>query len=389
MKVLHLTSSFPRREGDHHAPFMAALMAAQARAGIDVVVLAPHDQGLPTAERMGAAAVRRFRYGPPRAEVLAYRGGLVGTTRSPAGAAMLGPFLAAFSAAAARLARAERVDVVHAHWWLPGGLAGTLAARAARVPLVVTCHGSDVELAAHPGSRWRAPARAVLGRAALVAAVSDALSERIRTALGIGAQTLRMPVPHLPGPGDEPPAPAPAVPEGMLRLLCVGRLSGEKGFDVAVAAVARLAAAGRDVSLEVAGEGPARPALEAAARSARSAGGAVRLVGALSPAELSDAYRRVHAVLVPSRHEGLGLVALEALAHGRPVIASAVGGLAEVVKPGDGLLVPPGDVAALAEAIGRLPLPPPVGSALAAHRPEEVGRAHLEAYGRALAGRAR
>jgi glycosyltransferase involved in cell wall biosynthesis len=89
----------------------------------------------------------------------------------------------------------------------------------------------------------------------------------------------------------------------------------------------------------------------------------------------------VHALVAPSRREGLGMVALEAFTRGRPVVASRVGGLAESVEDGvDGYLVPPEDPIALAAAIARLPFGPPKGTATLRHSPIEVGRSHLEAY---------
>ncbi len=89
----------------------------------------------------------------------------------------------------------------------------------------------------------------------------------------------------------------------------------------------------------------------------------------------------VHALVAPSRREGLGLVALEALGRGRPVVASSVGGLPEAVdNRDDGVLVPPGNALALAEALARLPLPPPAGLSLVKHSAAEVGKTHRSAY---------
>jgi glycosyltransferase involved in cell wall biosynthesis len=374
VKVLHLTSSFPRREGDHHAPFMAELVRAQRQAGIEAVVLAPHGAGLARFEVMGGCPVHRFRYAPSALEVLGYRGGLISTVRTPLGMAVLPGFLAAFTAAAVRLARREQVDLIHAHWWLPGGLVGSVAARCSGLGLVLTCHGSDVALASR--GPLRPLARSVLGSALSLAAVSGPLAEQVELLSGRAVQVLRMP---LPAP-VVPPLPLPPVhKEEGLRLLCVGRLSREKGFDVAIEAVKRLRAGGARVSLDIVGEGPQGDALAA------QAGQGIALLGPLAPRQLRLAFDAAHAVVVPSRHEGLGLVALEALARRRPVIAARVGGLVEVVGDGDGLLVAPGDPVALAEAIARLPLPEPTGAALAAHEPARVGQDHLVAYQEALA----
>src|SRR6185437_9795218 len=120
---------------------------------------------------------------------------------------------------------------------------------------------------------------------------------------------------------DEPP-----------HILYVGRLSEEKG-------VRELAEAAEGLPLVVVGEGPLRPLLPQAA-------------GFLPPAEVGAFYERASIVVVPSRREGYGMVAREAMAHGRPVVATGVGGLLDAVEDGvTGLLVPPGDVALLREAI--------------------------------------
>src|SRR5205807_2333942 len=102
----------------------------------------------------------------------------------------------------------------------------------------------------------------------------------------------------------------------------------------------------------VVGEGDRGDELEALAASS---GARVEFTGALAPAELTARYRQARAVVVPSRREGFGIVAAEAAAAGRAVIASAVGGLPDIVRPGvNGVLVPPGDVDALARAIADL-----------------------------------
>lgn len=387
MKVLHLASSFPRHAEDHHAPFMGQLMLAQQSAGIETLVLAPHDAGLRVREELGPTTVYRFRYAPGSLEVLGYRGGLMGTARTPVGAVALPGYMAAFAARAIRLARTGQADVIHAHWWLPAGLAGAVAARASGLPLVITCHGTDVELAGRPG--LRALSAAVLRRADLVAAVSESLAARLRLGPAPDCRVLRMPLARLPRPtdgGTPDPEPGARRNRGALQLLCIGRLSKEKGFDLAVAAVAGLGGQGSEVRLDIVGDGPERATLETAARACS---GLVTLRGALSPEALRVAIDACDAVLVPSRHEGLGLVALEAMARGRPVIASAVGGLVDVVAPEDGLLVPPEDVGALMAAIRCLPLPAPAGAALVAHDPERVGQEHRAAYEEILAGRAR
>lgn len=371
LRVLHITSTFPRHDGDHDGAFMADLMAAQIEVGIQPVVLAPHGAGLPRRDRVAGAEVYRFRYGPDSWEKLGYAGGLISSVRTPRGAVALSPFLVAFTLAARRLIRDERIDVVHAHWWLPGGLVGAVATTAA-VPLVITSHGSDVELLKRAAL---APlGRAVLRRAAAVGAVSEPLARGLERLGRVPVRVLRMPLDVTAETGRTPVPLSPPI-----RLLGVGRMSTEKGFDVAIDAVDLLHRRGVEVKLRLIGDGPRRS--ELVRQAGRLPADVVTIDRPVPPHELDAALAACHALVAPSRHEGLGLVALRALARGRPVVGSRVGGLVEVVsEPADGLLVDPGDVAALAAAIERLPLPPPVAAAVAGHRPSVVGAIHRAVY---------
>ena len=371
MRVVQLTSSFPRWDGDVSGLFIRDAAAALVDAGVEVDVVAPHDAGASTREELGGIRVRRFRYAPDGAEVLAHRGGLLAEARRPERALLLPCFLAAFAWSAWQAVRGRKPDVVHAHWWFPAGLLAVPICRLTNTPLVITLHGSDVHIARsralRPIARW------VLQQAAVVGVVSEALRAEAIAELGVDparCDVLRMPVmvDDVATSLDAAPPPPP------LRLVAVGRFAPEKGFDVLLAAL-------RDVDAELDVFGAGTEVLT---------GGSVRGHGARPRAEIADALSRAHALVVPSRREGLGLVALEALAAGRPVIASRVGGLIETVEDGvDGLLVEPDDPVALATALRRLPLPAPAGRAVERHRPAVIARRHLAAYSLALSARRR
>ncbi|HUQ38900.1 MAG TPA: glycosyltransferase [Acidimicrobiales bacterium] len=377
MRVLHLTSSFPRSPDDSTAPFILDLARLESHAGLEVEVLAPHDRGLLVDETWGGVTVHRFRYGPQAWERLAHRGGLLAAVRRPLGAVMVAPYLLAFLGSALSRARAGRPEVLHAHWWFPSGLIAVLVGRLLALPVVVTVHGSDAGLAARPGLRRLA--RWVIRRATIVGTVSDALAAAMAPAAGGDSSRfdrLRLPVEPATGPPVVPPPPLP------LRLVAVGRLTPEKGFATAVEAVNSLVREGVDVELDLMGDGPERARLAALAAPS---GGRIRLHPAGTRREMTDRIDAAHALVVPSRREGLGLVAVEALARNRPVLASSVGGLPEVVTDGvDGIVVPPDDPAALATAIRRLPLPSPGADAVARHAPAAVLAAHVDAYQAAL-----
>ncbi len=154
--------------------------------------------------------------------------------------------------------------------------------------------------------------------------------------------------------GPEPPPP-PARP----RFAAIGRLIPIKGFDVLLEAFARLRAEIPDVTLEIAGDGPL------AAELRRAAPEGVQFLGHVGP--VAEVYERNAVVVVPSRGEGFGMVALEAGERGRAAIVTEVGGLPEIVDDGrTGIVVPPEDSAALAAAMLQLATDPVRVAALGA-----------------------
>ena len=135
------------------------------------------------------------------------------------------------------------------------------------------------------------------------------------------------------------------------RLLCIGRLSEEKGQLLLLQAAARLAAEGMQFELVLAGDGELRAEIEAAI-SRHKLDGRVRVTGWISGERVREEILAACALVLPSFSEGLPVVIMEAMALRRPVIATFVGGIPELVSPGEhGWLVPPGDVEALGGAM--------------------------------------
>jgi glycosyltransferase involved in cell wall biosynthesis len=153
-------------------------------------------------------------------------------------------------------------------------------------------------------------------------------------------------------------------------LLVVAALVHRKGLDVLLDALARLAAEGLRPTLWIAGDGRARSALERLTRELRL-GPQVRFLG--ERRDIADLLAACDVFILPSRREGLGVAALEAMAAARPIVATRVGGLAEaVVHERTGLLVPPDDPPALADALARLLRDPALRARLAAEGPARI-----------------
>ena len=234
----------------------------------------------------------------------------------------------------ARLLR-RRPDVLHTHL-VHADLLALPAGAAARVPLrVSTKHGFNEFRSNKLVARAdRTAARFAHRQIAISAGLADYL------AATEGFDRSSFTVVHYGIDPGEPPPPPPAEP----RLLSVGRLIPIKGLEVLLRAFATARREVPELTLELAGAGPLEAELRAAAPEA------VTFLGRVSP--VAPLYERNAIVVVPSRGEGFGMVALEAAERGRAAIVSDVGGLPEIVDDGKtGLVVPPGDAEALARAI--------------------------------------
>ena len=259
---------------------------------------------------------------------------------------------AALTARAARAAR--RADVIYAHYLFPtGAVAMAAAAGAHGIPYVLTAHGQDVRNLDRRSLRQAtAPA---LSRAAGLIAVSRHLAD------ALGAAGLRLPPVHVIdmgvnmerfAPGDRAQARARLglAPDGPV-VLAVGGLTERKNPLGLLQAFARVRRSRPDARLALVGDGPLAPAVDAGVRRL-GLDGAVMRPGAVPHGDVADWVAACDLLAIVSRVEPLGVAALEALAGGRPVVATRIGGVGEVVPdPGAGRLVDPLDPAAIASAI--------------------------------------
>lgn len=376
MNVVFLTHAFPRHAGDPVGSFVLRLAVLLRDEGIEIRVVAPAAPGVAEHDTIEGVPVTRFRYAPRSLETLAYTGTMMTQVReSRAALAALGGLVAADSLAAYRAIGRHDAALLHAHWWFPGGFAGSLASRLRGVPQVTTLHGSDIA-AARVNALATRGFRHVMHSATTVTTVSRWLAEEAAT-LAPGVQPVVAPMPVDPSLFTAREGPPPRD-----RLLFVGKLNEQKGIAHLLRALAVTRAKPRlDIVVGPGSdEGPMR-------QLAAQLGVDQRITWhpLMPQAKLAALYHEVTALVAPMIGEGLGLIAVEAALCGLPVVAADSGGLRDIVSDGKtGALVPPADPAALAAALDALLARPDQGAALGA-----AGRLHaLETWApRAVAQR--
>ncbi|MEQ9558383.1 MAG: glycosyltransferase [Rhodospirillales bacterium] len=260
-----------------------------------------------------------------------------------------------FTAAGMRLfdayvAAEGRPDILHAHAALYGGVLARRAAARSGIPFVLTEHSTDF---AQGKYRWwqKRLVAGVLGAAGARLAVSPQLRDILLDQYAVQADPTTV-VPNILTPAFEAAAPETKSPGGPFVFLCVARISAEKNQEGLIRAFAQAfppGGPGPDVELHFIGSGDGGPL----ARLAGQLGieGRVKVVGVLPAADVRRAMAAADAVVLPSFVETFGVVVIEALSQGVPVVATICGGPEGILTPDSGILVPPGDDGAMADAL--------------------------------------
>jgi glycosyltransferase involved in cell wall biosynthesis len=347
-RVLVLTSTFPRWEGDNEPPFVFEL-CRRLGTDFDVWVLAPHAPGAKIRETLNGLTVVRFRYFFERLELLANRGGILANLRRQQLNYLLVPlFMAAQLLATIRLLREERIDVIHAHWLIPQGLLAVLArALSHREPAILcTSHGSDIS--ALRGALFNALQRFTLRHTDAVTIVSKAMFQSV---LNFGAPPENVSVISMGVDARGLFVPDDTTPRSHNEILYVGRLIPEKGVDLLIRSLPAIAAKVPQIVLTIIGQGP----MEGSLRQMCDALGMtdkVRFMGAVRNELLPDFFRRAALLALPSQAEGFGLVCAEAMACECPVVATDLPALREIIDDHEtGLIFPANDAHSLEKCV--------------------------------------
>lgn len=344
-RLVILASTYPRWVDDHEPSFVHEL-ARRLTDRFDVVAVVPHARGALRAEVLDGVKVDRYRYAPTAWETLVNDGGIVTNLQRARWKMMLIPGFILMQWIAARR-HISNDAVVHAHWIVPQGLIARFLGR----PCLVTAHGAD--LYALRGRVAVAAKRAALRSAGCITVVSEAMREPARILRPHGQIVIR--------PMGVDMRRLFTLGESSWRdskhLLFVGRLVEKKGLDVLLQAMPRVLERHPEARLTVIGHGPLEKAMRDLAMRLDIAH-CVEFVGPVRQRDLPQAYRRASLFIAPFREarsgdrEGLGLVLVEALACGCPVIASDVPSTRDVLSGVPGVrTVMPASVDLLADAI--------------------------------------
>lgn len=283
--------------------------------------------------------------------------------------------------------REEPFDIVHSHFWM-SGVAAVSAAAAAGVPVVHTFHALGSVKRRYQGSRDTSPTERIALETRLCAEVDHVIAtcvDEVQELVELGMDRQRASVVpcgvdvDLFAPDDV--SPGAEVADRPFRLVTVGRLVERKGTADIITALAQLPA----TELVVAG-GPASdqlcldPEVQRLQDHARSLGVAdrVRFTGGLARERMPDVFRSADVVVAVPWYEPFGIVPLEAMACGRPIVGTAVGGMLDTIAPGvTGELVPPREPERLATVLGELLADPLRRSAYGAAGPRRVRQGYL------------
>ena len=399
MKVLVIGSVYPRFQEDAEVPWLRTSVAHLKKAGIEIQVLAPAYKGLKSHDIDGTH-VNRFRYAPANWEILTHEEGAPSKMASKPWLQLLAiPYIINGFFQCIRICRKWRPDVIHAHWPFPHAYIALGAAKLFRIPLVLNFHGAELLLIRK--KKWVKPLlKFAIGQAQAIFANSSFTAGKIKALRNVDVEWSPYGT-TLETNKDESNAschpernvvkskdPVTIVPHpvnGKFKILFVGRHIERKGICYLIEAAKHLPRDKFEIRIVGVGDLTEQLKQQAALLDERqktkderdvilseSEGSSqgnqpanIIFTGKLSPEDLANEYKTANVFVLPAivdhkgDTEGLGVVLIEAMELGLPIVASNVGGIPDVVVDGkSGILVAEKDPVALAEAFKRLEADP-------------------------------
>ena len=358
-KVLVIGSVYPRFHEDAEVPWLRASIAHLKKAGLDIQVLAPAYKGLKSHEIDGVK-VNRFRYAPASWEFLTHEEGAPSKMANKPWLQLLAiPYIISGFFKCIKICRKFKPDIIHAHWPFPHAYIALGAAKLFKIPLVLNFHGAELLLIRK--KKWVKPLlKFAISQAQAVFANSSFTAGKIKALRNVDVEWSPYGTTLETGTGNA----EPHAINGKFKILFVGRHIERKGIRYLIEAAKYLP---RDqFEIRIVGVGDLTDELKKlASESATPNSAEIIFTGKLSPEALANEYKTANVFTLPAivdskgDTEGLGVVLIEAMELGLPIVASNVGGIPDVVIDGEtGILVPEKDPEALASAYKRLAAEP-------------------------------
>lgn len=344
MKVLVLTTTFPRWVDDPIPTYVYDLSKRLQDKGFDIIVLAPHYYRSKKFEIIENMKIYRFPYFYPyKYQKLCYNGGILSNLKSIIAQIQLPLFIFAYIYYILKITKNEKIDLIHAHWIIPSGFVVSIVKSIIKKPFIVSVHGSDI--ASANNSFIRCIIRHILRKVDICTANSNATKDLILAANGSYKRVDIIPM------GVDTDKFEPFVQNKKQIILSVSRLNKNKGIDYLIDAMPKVVHKFSNVKLIVVGDGPEKDNLTNKIRKLNLEN-SVSLVGAIKNRDLPYYYNISDIFVLPSLKEGLGVVLLEAMACGTPVIGSNIGGIRDIIVDGqNGSFIEPGNSNNIAEKI--------------------------------------
>lgn len=355
--ILILTSSYPSSSDVIVRTFMTDLVESLSNKEISIIIVCPHQKDLPYREIQKKNTIIRFPYWfTSSGELLGGPGGMISSIKhSFFSMFQLIPFLICEFFWVFHVTKKENIDIIHSHWIIPQGLVGALVSAITGIPHVTSIHGTDIHLI-HSHRILYPVIRMISKYSHCITTNSSHTLRLLHNVVQTRGKSRIIPM------GIDPNEflQSKEIPRSLEKtVLFVGRLINWKGVSVLIQAMKIVETRLRGSKLVVIGDGPDRHELEEeVVRLGLSP--IVYFMGKLDRENLLTWYRSAEVFVLPSityknQTEGLGVVLLEAMAACVPVIGSNTGGIPDIIEDGvNGLLVPPSDPDALADAIIRI-----------------------------------
>ena len=382
MKVLVIGSVYPRFQEDAEVPWLRTSIAHLKKAGVEIQILAPSYKGLQSHDIDGTH-VNRFRYAPANWEILTHEEGAPSKMASKPWLQLLAlPYIINGFFQCIRICRKWRPDVIHAHWPFPHAYIALGAAKLFKIPLVLNFHGAELLLIRK--KKWVKPfLKFAIGQAQAIFANSSFTASKVKAIRNVNVEW--SPYGTTLEGHDASCHPAAVIPHainGKFKILFVGRHIERKGITYLIEAAKYLPRDKFEIRIVGVGDLTEQLKKQAALLDERrktkdernesvilskveGSTAPIIFTGKLSPEDLANEYKTANVFVLPAivdskgDTEGLGVVLIEAMELGLPIVASNVGGIPDVVVDGkSGILVPEKDPVALADAFKRLEADP-------------------------------